>query len=93
MAPNAVLRAKLRVQSISQQKDDKGAVTLETINLTAVYSPDESDENHQWSKWTPSASFNMTISNPNAFGKLSSGHEFFVDFIPCEPNREEAVAR
>jgi hypothetical protein len=81
---DAVLRAKLRVSEVLHRKDADGETSMEIVKLQAVYSTDENSENKQWSTWTPSASFEMQINNPNAFGKLSSGHEFYVDFIPCE---------
>lgn len=81
---SAVLRAKLRVTSVLHRKNAEGGTDAEELTLSAVYSNDPENENAQWSKWTPSATFTMQINNPDAFGKLSSGHEFYVDFIPCE---------
>lgn len=80
---SAIMRAKLRVNQVTQFKNAEGEVNQELIDLMAVYSPDENDVNHEWSIWTPSASLKITITNPNVFGKLSSGHEFYIDFIPC----------
>lgn len=80
----ATLRAKLRVSSVMQSKNADGTIGFEVVKLSAVYSDDPESENKQWSTWTPSATFEMQINNPNAFGKLSNGHEFYVDFIPVE---------
>lgn len=80
---NAVLRAKMRVQNVTRTMDEKGEVEQERVTLTAVYGPEGSD-NAQWSKWTPAASFDISISNPAAFGQLSRGHEFYVDFVPID---------
>ena len=80
--PMSVLRAKLKVTRISCNKNEKGEIDQETVELAAVYSSDPTSENAQWSKWTPQAQFSLTINNPEAFGKLSKGHEFFVDFTP-----------
>jgi hypothetical protein len=85
----AVLRAKLRVTQVTHNIEADGKTSSEQIKLQAVYSNDPKSENAQWSKWTPCASFDMQINNPNAFGKLSKGFEFYVDFIPVE----EAEAR
>lgn len=76
-----VLRCKMRVMWITQDQDSDGNLTQESINLTAVYGEGET-ENAQWSKYTPAADFNLTISNPAAFGALSQGHEFYVDITP-----------
>ncbi len=91
MKNDAVLRAKLRVSEVLHRKDGNGETSMETVKLVAVYSDDEGSENKQWSTWTPSASFEMQINNPNAFGKLSSGHEFYVDFIPCIETEKKAA--
>ncbi len=87
---SAVLRAKLRVSEVLHRKNPDGTTGSEEVKLQAVYSDDPESENKQWSTWTPSANFSMEINNPSAFGKLASGHEFYVDFIPCE--QTDAVA-
>lgn len=68
------MRAKVLCQSVL----DFGSG--ETVSLTAVYSPDIKSENYAWSKASPSASFTITISNPEARGKFKPGTEYFVDF-------------
>jgi hypothetical protein len=77
-----MLRCKMRVQEVLHQKNEDGTTQQERVTLQAVYGP-EGSENAQWSKWTPSATFTIHINNPEAFGKLSSGHEFYVDFTPA----------
>jgi hypothetical protein len=37
-------------------------------------------ENAKFWAATPSGQLWMQINNPDAFGQLSSGHEYFVDF-------------
>lgn len=83
----SVLRCKLRVTEVLHVKAEDGQTSQERITLQAVYGPVGS-ENAQWSKWTPSASFSININNPSAFGVLSTGHEFFVDFTPVEKPAE-----
>ena len=75
-----VMRCKMRVESVKQVKKHDGSTESEEVQLRAVY--EGSEENKKWSKWTPSASFMVTINNPEAFNKLSSGHEYYVDFSP-----------
>jgi hypothetical protein len=79
---NPVLRAKLRVNEVLQRKNSEGGTDTEIIKLQAVYGPEGSD-NAKWSKWTPQATFEIHINNPEAFGTLSTGHEFYVDFTPA----------
>lgn len=83
-----ILRCKMRVQSVAHYKGEKGETTQEEVKLSAVYGTDGTD-NAQWSKWTPSAQFAITINNPDAFNKLSQGHEFYVDFTPAESETEK----
>lgn len=84
MVEQAIVRAKMRVTQVNQSIDAGGKVESETVTLCAVYG-DKGTENAEWSKWTPSANFTIQINNPGAMGKLSKGHEFFVDFIPVPP--------
>jgi hypothetical protein len=79
---NPILRCKVRVAEVSHLKNADGSTSQEKITLSAVYSNDPNSENKQWSTWTPFAHFQLGINNPQAFGKLSSGHEFYVDFTP-----------
>lgn len=77
-----VLRAKMRVDEVTHSINSDGTVGQERVRLQAVYGEDGSD-NARWSKWTPSATFDITINNPDAFNRLSKGHEFYVDFTPA----------
>lgn len=85
---SAVMRCKMRVESVMHQKNADGATEYEEVTLSAVYSNEPGSENAQWSKWTPSATFKVMINNPGAMNKLSNGHEFYVDFIPATPVKE-----
>lgn len=76
-----MLRCKMRVSEVIHIKDAEGKTTQERVKLTAVYGP-SGTENGKWSQYTPAANFDISISNPEAFNKLASGHEFFVDFTP-----------
>lgn len=84
---NAILRAKMQVDEVTHSMNEDGGVDYERVKLRAVYGKDGS-ENAQWSKWTPAASFEITINNPDAFDRLSKGHEFYVDFIPANGETE-----
>ena len=79
---NPVIRCKMRVNTVTHNKNADGSTESENVNLSAVYG--DTPENKDWSKWTPNASFNITINNPSAFNKLSKGHEFYVDFTPVK---------
>ena len=78
---SAVLRAKVVVTSVKRSVNAEGNYASEEVELSAVYG--NSEENKQWSKWTPSAQFKMQINNEQAFGKLPVGTEFYIDFTPA----------
>jgi hypothetical protein len=69
------IRAKMFVNSIEKQNGS------EQTHLTAVYSG--SDENKSFSAATPSASLNISISNPAAQGFFVQGKEYYLDFTPA----------
>jgi hypothetical protein len=72
------------VNSVKKVVDSEGNVTGEELSLNAVYSNAAGAANAQWCKWTPSASFSFTVSNPAAFGKVLPGQFLFVDLIPTD---------
>ncbi len=77
----SILRCKVRVTEVLSVKNPDGTTEQERVKLAAVYGV-EGTENNQWSRWTPHASFEISINNPLAFNKLSKGHEFYIDFVP-----------
>lgn len=80
---NATLRLKMSIAAVKSVCDSNGDKTAEEITLQAAYGPPGS-ANDQWSKWTPSASFSMYVSNPGAFGKVLPGQFYYVDLIATD---------
>ena len=80
----AVLRLKMMVNTVKTVHDHEGEPYQQELALSAVYSNKEGSANAQWSKWTPSASLSMTVSNTAAFGKLKPGQFVYVDLIPTD---------
>lgn len=78
----ATIRAKMSVSTVTRNADQSGNISSENITLQAVYGG--SEENKQWSKWTPSGTLTMTINNPDAFGKLLPGQFYFIDLVPTD---------
>lgn len=74
------VRAKFFVRAIEMyaQPPETG-----TVKLVAVVN--NSDDNKSWSKYTPSGSIEMHITNPEAFKQFQIGTEVFVDFSPAAP--------
>jgi hypothetical protein len=78
------VRCKMKVDEVWISKGTDGAISQERVKLSAVYG--DTNENKEWSKGTPSANFEIYINNQAAMGKLSQGHEFYVDFTPVPKN-------
>lgn len=57
--------AKFRCHGVEKQGE------IENVTLGAVC--DDSPENKEWSKWTPSGQLTMAISNPEAQGAFEQG--------------------
>ena len=73
----------MSIASVKSSCDQSGKKVGEEIALQAVSGP-EGSPNSQWSKWTPSASLTMYVTNPGAFGKVLPGQFYFVDLIPTD---------
>jgi hypothetical protein len=80
------MRAKVRVEGVVPYEND-GVKTQETLRFNAVcpnkFGDDGTDENNTYSKWTPTARFEMIVTNPNLFDKFKAGEEYYVDFTPA----------
>lgn len=78
-------RAKLVVTSVSKSRaTHDGPTTQEIVSLSAVskseaYPADGSDEDNDYARWSPSASFSLTIANPNLFDQFKQGDKFYCD--------------
>jgi len=77
------VRAKFYVSSVElySSPSDSGSVKLVAGN-------DKEGDNTDWSKWTPSGSIQMMITNPPAFqffkDAMHSGKRIYVDFNVVE---------
>ena len=84
MEQTAVLRLKMMVNTVKTIHGNEGEPYQQELALSAVYSNKEGSANAQWSKWTPSASLTMNVSNTAAFNKLKPGEFVYVDLIPTD---------
>ena len=64
-----MLKAKFICESVTS------FVEGEHVKLHAAHGPG----NESWSKWTPGGTLEMTISNPDARGKMVPGKAYFLD--------------
>ncbi len=72
------VRAKFRCESKTIEPGCDGV----SVRFEAVYGDGEA--NKQWSKWTPSGTLTMQITNPSASEQFEAGKEYFLDFTPAE---------
>jgi len=79
----AQVRAKFRVTGVELYESPEGSGN---VKLTA--GNDKEGDNTDWSKWTPSGSIQMMITNPVAFkvfvDALHAKKRFYVDFTEVE---------
>ncbi len=76
------IRAKMTVSAVTKSADG-----TERAQLVAVTSGNNPEDNN-YSKWTPSANLDISITNPSAQGVLVPGRTFYVDFSPVpEPTK------
>lgn len=75
---NIMVRAKMKCSEIAS-RDNGGGTTTEVVKLSAVYG----DDNKPWSQYTPQASVELHITNPEATKQFAVGGTYFVDFTPA----------
>jgi hypothetical protein len=77
------MRAKLQVSDV---KVDQACDTVRfhAVSRNDGYPEDGSDENNTFARFSPSASLEIQIANPELFGKLRPGQTFYVDFTPAD---------
>ncbi len=84
--------AKFRVISRTESAGyaNEPGKTQESVKLMAAAGP----ENENWSKWTPSGTIDMTITNKAALDQFLVGEYVMVTFepIPAEVPAEEAAS-
>ena len=81
------MRAKLVIRSIERYGTSTGITTQENLKFHAVsgdkpYGPNGENEDNTFARYTPMASLEMSILNPELFGKFKEGDAFYVDFTP-----------
>lgn len=71
-----MVRAKFKcrlVETVGAGENESQQVYLDVVTS-------DSPENKEWSKYTPSGSVHLGITNKDSFGKFTTGKEYFADF-------------
>lgn len=79
------MRAKLKVGFVQEcfwGKDKEKSSELITFNGVCKNKYDETglDEDNTFAKFSPSADFRITITNPALWGSFEVGQNYYVDF-------------
>ena len=85
-------RCKVRVESVKFYGSQDGSHTVEEIQMRAVagtkasqgYPADGSDEDNTYSRFTPSADFRISVTNPVLFGQFKPEQKYYVDLTLAE---------
>lgn len=77
------MRAKFIVESITQYENQE-TLKMRAVGPNGTYPKDGSDEDNSHAKSSPSASLEISITNPDLHGKFEAGQKFFCDFTPAE---------
>lgn len=76
-----MIRAKFYCSEVSKQvwSQVPKRVDAERVKLTAVV---HGEENKAWAEATPNGHLEITITNPEAQGKIEPGKYYFLDIAP-----------
>lgn len=83
------MRAKVYVSGVQKYSEESETVNFSAISKKGGYPSDGSDEDNTYSKFTPMAHFNITISNPALIGQYHLGEKYYVDFTPVEDSTQK----
>ena len=78
-----VVRAKFKCWSIQRNNNTDPADQTARVSFMAAYANGDPD-NATWSKATPAANLDMTITNPDAIEKFEEGKFYYLDFTPAD---------
>ncbi len=71
------VRAKLTVEEVDLFENS------EIVKMRAVYDSNTPEDN-TYSKYTPSATLQMSVTNPSLFGYFRPGKKYYLDFVPMD---------
>ena len=77
-----MMRAKFRVLGVESFGEPKSfeTVTMQPVTGRDPFGPNGESDDNTFSRWTPSGSLTLTITNPDLFDKFRLGQKFYSDF-------------
>lgn len=82
------LRITLNVRDVRRVNNDDGSQYGELVRLAAT----ESADNAAWASGQPSASLDVYVTNPAAFGSFTAGSEYTAELTPVQAAPVETPA-
>lgn len=76
------VRAKFKCWSVVHGNSPNPDDVYAQVQMQAAYGTE--GDNAMWSKYTPSATLTMSITNPSAIEAFEPGKEYYVDFTPVD---------
>lgn len=79
---NTVMRAKMQVQEVTTETEYEGceSVKLSAVCSSAPYGANGENEDNTFARYTPFATLEIQIKNPDLIGKFKPGQKFYLDF-------------
>lgn len=76
------------VASVTPNTYGGDKVVNEEIKMHCVcgnqpFGPNGESEDNSFARWSPSGNLNITVTNPNLFGKFVAGQKFYIDMTPA----------
>ncbi|HEV8448561.1 MAG TPA: hypothetical protein VGQ44_17145 [Gemmatimonadaceae bacterium] len=78
-----MMRAKMSVREVTKPYEGAEQLHMAPVVSGETFGPNGESENNSYSRWTPSGSLSLVITNPNLHGKFTVGDEYYVDFTPA----------
>lgn len=78
-----MMRAKMYVTNVEKQGEQQERIDFTPVT-SGKFSGDGVDEDNTYSRYTPSGSCSLTITNPTLIGRFTRGQTFYVDFTEVQ---------
>lgn len=76
------MRAKFQLVSVERFPSSE-KLKFTAVGKSTAYPADGSDEDNTYAKFSPQASCEIFVCNPNLLGKFEPGQKYYVDFTPA----------
>ena len=84
-----MMRAKVMVNEITHYPYAAQKFVAQPVVKDEKFGPNGESENNTYSRYSPAGRFELTITNPELFGKLKPNQVMYVDFILAEDDGSE----